>query len=303
MMNSDALVCVAGWEERFVAGLKLDVDRFHPAEIVMIVFQEYKEETQANRSAVVLYAAENGIVWRELSVRREPREVWDTLRSDFTSPLWSRKRVVLDITTMPREVIWWSLSFLLEAGCELHYVYHRPQSYSSEWLTRDTDRPRLVYQHSGIAKLGKPTALLLLNGFDTERAEQMIQFFEPRLLLVGLQRGKQFENEERNLKRGERFGELIRNIKTFEIDAYSVDHGFSAIVEQVKPLLPDYNIIAASLGPKTSAIAMFRVIAEFPEIALAYAPSRQFNIGYSSGIGDSIEGSVDSRRLDHEIQS
>ena len=159
-MNSDALVCVAGWENRFAAGLKLDVDRYHPAEIVMIVFQEYKDETQASRSEVVSYAAEKGIVCRELSVHREPREVWDTLRSDFTSSTWSQKRVVLDISTMPREVIWWSLSFLMGVGCELRYVYHRPQSYSSEWLTRDTDRPRLVYQHSGIAKLGKPTALL-----------------------------------------------------------------------------------------------------------------------------------------------
>ena len=89
-MNSDALVCVAGWEERFAAGLKLDVDRFHPTEIVMIVFQEYKEETQASRSAVVSYAAENQIVCRELSVHREPREVWDTLRSDFTAQLGHR---------------------------------------------------------------------------------------------------------------------------------------------------------------------------------------------------------------------
>lgn len=300
-MNSDALVCVAGWEERFAAGLKLDVDRFHPTEIVMIVFQEYKEETQASRSAVVSYAAENQIVCRELSVHREPLEVWDTLRSDFTRSAWSQKRVVLDITTMPREVIWWSLSFLMEAGCELRYIYHRPQSYSSEWLTRDTATPRLVYQHSGIAKLGKPTALLLLNGFDTERAEQMIQFFEPHLLMVGLQHGTQFQNEERNLKRAERLGQLIRNIRTFEIDAYSTDHGFSAIVEQIKPLVAQYNIIAASLGPKTSAIAMFRVIAEFPEIALAYAPSRQFNLEYSSGIGDSIEGSVKSELMDHGV--
>jgi len=129
----------------------------------------------------------------------------------------------------------------------------------------------------------------------------MVQFFEPRLLVVGLQLGEQYENDERNYRRGERLDQLIRNIKTFEIDAYSTDHGFSAIVEQVKPLLPDYNIVAASLGPKTSAIAMFRVIAEFPEIALAYAPSRQFNIGYSSGIGDSIEGAVDSHRLNHEV--
>ena len=183
----------------------------------------------------------------------------------------------------------------------MHYVYHRPQSYSKDWLTRDTDRPRLVYQHSGIAKLGKPTALLLLNGFDSERAEQLIQFFEPHLLVVGLQSGKQYENDERNYSRGERLDKLTRNIKTFEIDAYSADHGFSAIIEQVKPLLADYNIVAASLGPKTSAIAMFRVVTEFPEIAIAYAPSRQFNIGYSSGIGDSIEGAVDSRRMDDEV--
>jgi hypothetical protein len=108
-----------------------------------------------------------------------------------------------------------------------------------------------------------------------------------------LQKGSQFRNEERNVQGGEKLRQIMRNLSTFEMDAYSEDHGFRAIVEKVKPILPDYNLIAASLGPKTSAIAMLRIATMFPEIALAYAPSRQFNTFYSSGIGDSIEGTIE----------
>jgi hypothetical protein len=289
----DYLVCVAGWEERFAAGLRVDMDRYRPIAILMIVFSEFSSQTETSRAQVESYAAANGITCRELIVHREPQEVWQKLRSEFGNVSWRNKNVALDISTMPREVMWWSLSFLAAAECKLSYIYHRPLTYSDDWLTRDTARPRLVYQHSGIAKLGKPTALLLLNGFDTERAEQMIQFFEPRVLLLGLQKGSQFRNEERNIQGGEKLRQIMRNLSIFEMDAYSEDHGFRAIVEKVKPILPDYNLIAASLGPKTSAIAMFRVATMFPEIALAYAPSRQFNTGYSSGIGDSIEGTIE----------
>ena len=71
----------------------------------------------------------------------------------------------------------------------IQYVYYFPASYATEWLSRDTDRPRLVYQHSGISELGRDTCLLLLSGFDTDRAAQLLQFFERAAVVVGIQKG------------------------------------------------------------------------------------------------------------------
>ena len=292
MSKADAIICVAGWEERFVQGITQDLATFRPDRVAMLIFSEYAEVTAANRETVQKAAAERGCIWEEVILRREPKETWTNLRTYFSDETWKGRDVLLDITTMPRETIWWTVGFLLENGCRIEVVYHQASSYSKDWLTRDTDEPRLLYQYSGIAKLGKPTCLLLLNGFDTDRALQIIQYFEPALILLGIQVGSQFGNEEKNAIPGERIRQQMRAVKTFSVDAYSPDFGHADILGAVLPVLDDFNVVAASLGPKTSAISLFRLVQQYPQIALAYAPSREFNMEYSEGIGAALSGSL-----------
>ena len=292
MNKVDAIISVAGWEERFVRGLEKDIDAVSPAQIVMLAFAEFLAMTEQKRTEAIGYAEGKGVDCKQLVLRREPKEIWRALRNLFGSAEWNKRSVLMDITTMPREVIWWTLSFLKQAQCSISFVYHRAASYSSAWLTRDTAQPRLVYQYSGIAKLGKPTCLLLLNGFDIDRSAHMVQYFEPKLLLLGLQSGSQFGNEEKNVGQAVLLNERIKNISTFKLDAFGEDAGYAAILEAVNPVLSEFNIVAASLGPKTSAISLFQLISTHPEIALAYAPSMQFNPEYSEGIGESIMGTI-----------
>ena len=68
------------------------------------------------------------------------------------------------------------------------------------------------------------------------------------------------------------------------------DHGQAVILEQIRPYLDSHNIVMSSLGPKLSAVALYRIQREHPQIGLAYAPSREFNKDYSSGISDAITG-------------
>jgi hypothetical protein len=288
----DFLVCVAGWEERFVEGVKTDINDFMVGSLIMWRFEEFNSQTNPHVTEVLNHAWFHDIEAEERVLRRQPQAVWLGLREVYADPKWSNKRVLLDITTMPREVIWWTLAFLRDASCSVDYVYYHPKAYATDWLTRDTALPRLVYQHSGVAKLGKPTALLLLNGFDNERAAQLIQFFEPSMLIVGTQAGKQFDNESKNLEQAQMFHRTMKNVLMFEVDAFSTDAGYRAIESSLYSVMDSYNVVAASLGPKTSAIALFRLISKYPALALAYAPSRQFNPAYSTGVGERLSGHV-----------
>ncbi len=292
MNSSDIVIAVAGWEERFLKGLERDIESHEPSSIVLLTFEEYREMTLPNREALTRHCEDKGISLQEVMLRREPKEVWRSLQELFGDASFDNKKVLLDISTMPREVIWWSLKFLQRADSTISFVYHRPGQYASDWLTRDTGEPRLVYQCSGIASLGRPTGLLLLSGFDSDRAMRMIQYFEPSLILLGIQGGEQFDNQSKNINPAREISERITLVKAFDMNAFNPDWGFKAISDAVRPALATHNIIAASLGPKVSGISLFMLHCTYPEIALAYAPSRQFNIDYSSGIGDSISGSV-----------
>lgn len=293
MQKIDSIVAVAGWEERFALGIEKDMADFQPSEIVVVAFEEYLPMTAKNRATVKRLAEAGGIKYREVEVpRRDPAKVWKTLQHSFTDPQWGGREVTVDITTMPREVIWWTFGALASAGAKVSYVYYQPHIYASEWVTRDTERPRLVYQSSGVSELGRETCLVLVSGFDADRVAQIIQFFEPSYILIGLQIGDQFDNRIKNTEKHKMALSTSHQTKFFDLDAYSNDHGLAAIEAATATERDKYNIVAASLGPKLSAVALFHLHRKYTNLALAYAPSRQFNEGYSSGIGKAFWGAL-----------
>jgi hypothetical protein len=289
----DTLIAVAGWEPRFLGGLRRDLTSYAPSELFLFKFDEYASLTQRNREQIVEFASSKHVRVSEVSVTRDPATLWRAIRTTFMPNWWAERTVLVDISTMPREVIWWVFSSLRRVSSRIHYVYYRPTAYASQWLTRDTDQPRLVYQHSGVAELGRETCLLLISGFDVQRAAQLLRFFEPQKVVIGVQTGGQFENNSRNAEVTRKELDRVSNVDFFEMDSYSEDHGFSAINIAIKPYLKNYNIVAASLGPKPSAVALYRLHLKNPDIALSYAPSRQFSEDYSEGIEDEqIKGAL-----------
>jgi hypothetical protein len=295
MPRIDSIIAVAGWEGRFVVGVEKDVETYAPSELVVIVFQEYVGDTHSNRLQIEQLAARKGIHYAELRVQRKfPAKVWQQLQERFSTPDWASKRVLVDITTMPREVIWWSFRTLQAAGSTVSYIYYRPGRYASEWVTRDTERPRLVYQSSGVSEFGRDTCLLIVSGFDIDRAAQMIQLFEPASVLIGLQAGTQFDNQTKNIERHRAALARSPYITYFDIDAYSPDHGLASMEAATAAPRKQYNMVAASLGPKLSAVALYHLHCKDTNLALAYAPSRQFNLGYSAGLGDPVTGILTS---------
>ena len=293
MQKSDSVIAVAGWEDRFALGLEKNIAERQPSRVVIVAFEEYLLNTAKNRARVKKLAEGFNVEYREVLVRRrEPAGVWKTLQELFHDGTWTAREILVDVTTMPREVIWWSLGALLEIGARVTYVYHQPQSYAPEWVTRDTESPRLVYQNSGVSELGRETCLLLISGFDSDRVAQMIQFFEPVSILIGLQVGEQFGNQQKNIARHRQTLANSPQTKYFDVNAYGLDHGLAAIDAATVVEREKYNIVAASLGPKLSAIALFELRRKYTNLALAYAPSRQFNASYSSGIGEAVWGEL-----------
>jgi len=291
MDRIDLLVSVAGWEQRFELGVCQDVDRWPIDAIMLFVFDEYREETKSARETVAAKARERDLRYAEISVSREPRLLWQSIRDALGEHIVG-KSVLVNISTMPREAIWWTFLRLETLGCRVQYVYYRPREYTRAWLTRDTGQPRLLYQLSGISALGKSSCLLLLTGFDADRAAHMIEYFEPAKVILGIQDGSQFENNIRNLEQSRALRGRAHGVETFSLDAAASDHGLSAIEAAIGPILSQFDIVAASLGPKISAVALYQLQRRHEEIALAYAPSKRFNPSYSIGIGSFLHGEL-----------
>lgn len=287
----DILILVLGWEERFLLGLQKDLELYDITKIILLNFHVYESNTEDNKLKINKICKEKSIELNEVKLNyQDSIKSWKIL-SDCLAKISSDNQILLDITTTPRETIWSTIYHLRGSKKNLDFIYHKPEKYHKDWLTKEPAKPRLLLKHSGIHKLNYPTALLVITGFEYERAKQLIYFFEPKLTLIGVQQGDQFNNLTRNEELRKSLKEFS-NINEFEIDAYSSDFGFKILKDKISNIGEKYNVVLASLGPKLTSISTYNIILQNPEIALAYVPTKEFNLKYSLGIGEYLSGSV-----------
>ncbi|HUT93682.1 MAG TPA: hypothetical protein VMY37_29735 [Thermoguttaceae bacterium] len=293
MNQNDILITFASWEERFTLGFEKNLAIYRPRQVLLYYLDRYTDWTEAAREAAAA-ACEAGnmqVTQKKLSVD-DAAQNWKSIGETIDAIAGQESRVVVDMTTMPRESIWMILWFLdLNAG-NVSYVYHRALRHAKDWLSRDPQKPRLVFKMSGTPRLGAKTLLVVLAGFDPERTAQLMGFFEPSVTLLGLQTTNTDPDNDRRMKEhAERFGSEA-SVEFFKVDAYGKDHGQEAIEAILASRRGTYNVVMSSLGPKPTAITLYRIQRGNREFALAYAPSSEFNREYSSGIGECISGDL-----------
>lgn len=290
MSRYNTLIAVLGWEDRFYKGIESDLGHYKLDQLLLIRYVECNHLTDESRVKVEELCSTKGVSVQYIEITdKDTVSTWKKLDVFFSNSENFGERVLIEMSTMPRDTIWSLLSFLTNIKSSVDYVYYTPQNYSRDWLSREPGKPRLLFKHSGISRLGKQTALIILTGFEIERTKQLVYFFEPKKTILGLQVGNQFDNKARNIAIHESIKGYTETDE-FELDAYSEDNGFNAINAQVEKLKDNFNIIITSLGPKPTAVAIYKTFLQHPEIALSYVPAKEFNPNYSEGIDKRIFG-------------
>jgi hypothetical protein len=287
------IVSVASWEDRFELGTKRLIDEHHPASLHIFYLEEYLKWSKPNLDSIQKHCEQNKVnIYTTGLSYDNPSSSWHLLFSAVQTQKHFSNNILIDISTMPREIIWSLFNICRDISASVSYIYNSPKNYHAEWLSKDPGRPRIVFKLGGIAEFGLPTSLLIVSGYDMERIRQMVFFYEPNNIVICVQQGEQFENQKRNVENCSETFKKNSNIIICNVDAYSSDHGFSVINYTVNELCKNTNVIMSSLGPKLSAVALYRVHINNQRTALAYAPSNDFNIEYSSGIGEQFTGKL-----------
>ena len=286
------LMMYPSWEERSVLGFERDIEA---SSVDKLILFENANPINSNSIAPILAKIEErcndrGIDYDKIPLELGKASVWGSL-NDLVASFNSDDCVKLDICTMSRNLIWALLFFLKEKVNTVDIVYHQPNRYSDEWLCRDAMLPRLLYKHSGIVSIEKKTLLVIITGFDVERTKQLVYFYNPSKVVLLIQMPNRLDNNVRNtsLLHNDECDKMGVKTSVEYIDCYGEDWGYEVTEKVVAENLSDYNIVVSSLGPKLSAISVYRTFLKHPEIALTYIPCREYNENYCMGIGNSFE--------------
>lgn len=281
-MNNKLLIAPAGWEDRYGEGVNIDIKEFTPSKIWVPYSEEYSERTLSFRKKICETAKVLGIEYIESShVYHNSISLYKSLLAEFETQVSANSTVRFHATTTPRDMIWYALHFLSEKKITTEFSYFRPLKYG-DYLSRDAKSPTLVIKRSGIAYPDFPTCVLALSGFDEERLSQLKQRYEPKTMLVGHQVGEQLGNKIRNT-----FGadESIDGEVHFDFDCYdTTDEAVENLCAKLDSLKEPHNVIAASLGPKPSALTLFKLTELRPDVGLVYIPAGDYSAEYSNGI-------------------
>ena len=160
--------------------------------------------------------------------------------------------------------------------------------YEEKWLTRGTLEVNSVFGYSGVIRPSRPYHLVILMGYEVERAISLINAYEPSKISVGYGRKESSISQDHHELNKKKFNELLDefpNAESFEFSCVDVIECKNDILNQISKHT-GYNIVISPLNNKISTLACGLAAFYNEEIQVAVAIPALYNHENYSTPGD-----------------
>jgi hypothetical protein len=197
-------------------------------------------------------------------------------------------RLLVDITAFTHEtllVLFKIISETVSDQIDVRYVYTGAKDYdpgttpNQKWLSRGVSDICSVLGYPGEMRPSRKSHLIVLVGFEDERAGKLIEMYEPAVLSLGV--GKVGPVSEHLFNVNETYYKKLiemrsgaENFSFSPTDAYAVR---DTVLEQVQKI-GDYNVIVAPMNTKISTLGVALAAFENPNIQICYARANSYNV-------------------------
>ena len=289
----DAFICCASFEDRSKSiALNLDPKLIHNTWIAYN--QDFWAFTEENVDAITSRFSEHHTLMKLDTTN--PLLTADQIACNLSDLCTSgtSKRIVVDITSFTRESLLILLKFLNDrqfAGGTLEFLYANAKKYSvgdsseNKWLSKGNREIRSVLGYPGILVPSKQNHLIVLLGFEDERALSLIQEFEPSRISLGIGDGTEWatsSHQQTNVARLQRLKSILGPVAEFTFNGYDA-RATKTRIQEVISSATDYNTIIAPMNTKISTLGAAVVALENESIQICYARANIYNTkGYST---------------------
>lgn len=282
----DMLICSASFEERCQAvASSINKDAIDVA--IVCRYNGYFQLSEKNNNKLLNVFGNKAIA---VSLDKDmPLAIYDTLHDIIIEK--QPKTILLDITTFTRETILIALMLFKQdvfKDIDVTLSYVPADRYSTSennsvndiWLSKGVNKIRTILGYAGSFTSLKKTLLIVLVGFEKERAEILINSFEADKLYLGCVPPQESHNEalsEINIANFTRLVSIVGECDTFEFSCRYLDRTFDVLKDIIESKKAEYNIIISPMNNKISTLAVANVAFEYPEVQVCYASTNQYN--------------------------
>lgn len=296
----DMLICSASFEERcLTVASSINKDA-----IDFAIVCRYNGYAQLSEHYNSMLLETLGNIAMAVSLDKDhPLSIYDTLHDIIIEK--HPKSVLLDISTFTRETILIALMLFKQDAfkdIDVTLCYVPADRYSTSnnnevnavseiWLSKGVNEIRTVLGYAGSFTSLKKTLLIVLVGFEKERAEILINRFEADKLYLGYVPPQESHNEtlsEINIANFNRLVSIVGDCNTVEFSCRYIDKTYSALKDIIESNKEEYNIIISPMNNKISTLAVANVAFEYPEVQVCYASTNQYNTEAYSSAADKV---------------
>lgn len=296
-------ICMASFEERCL-GVAKNIDKSNVQHVLIFSNEKNHDLVKPNREALKAIFIGSRIENPELQIGK-PLDAGDIFFSTAIAAIKATVGLaVVDVTTFTHEqvLILFRQIEMNKLQSRVVFCYVGAGEYSvglpveKKWLSRGVLQVRSVLGYSGLMLPSRRLHLVVLVGFEHERAQAVIERYEPAILSLGLGHPTQSVNEtlygvnKAFFDRVQRFADstasTLRDVNKFEFSCIDPRLCSDAINGHIAQY-PGYNVALCPMNTKLSTLGAALTVTKNPEIQLCYAQAAEYNVDGYSTPGDS----------------
>ncbi len=232
---------------------------------------------------------------------RDPLTTADALYNALKKIPDENYHYLIDITTFTHEsllMLFRLLTELKKNKCKFTFVYTGATNYGidqenlkDKWLSKGIHNIRSVLGYPGELLPSRKDHLIVLVGYEHERASRLIEDYEPNKISLGFGRSKSIVDSQLQEAQSH-FNKLAKEISAkygsdcdFEFSCNDPSDARDEILKCIETT-PDHNHIIAPMNTKISTIGCALATIEDPTIQLCYAQPTHYNYKHYASPGD-----------------
>ena len=286
----DLFVCCVSYEERC-----LDIANAIASGLIRnaIVAENVNHASLHGRNLPKIIARFAGCMTHAATSTEDPIRTADALQAALRA-YPNASRVVIDISTFTHEALLILLRLLATEARSAEYLYSAAGEYSvgdppgQKWLSRGIREVRSILGYPGLMVPSRKSHLIILTGFEHERATELVRHYEPSVVSLGISTsqvgdGRHHEDAEQNALSSVRA--FFPHSEEFAFDCFD-PVGTADAIRTRMAATPDFNVVLASMNTKLSTLGAGLLAGADDRVQLCYAQAVLYNyLRYSKSNG------------------
>lgn len=286
LVGFDLFICDSSFENRCLeVANRINAKQFQ--KVIICHFEDNYDEANNNLEKLKKLFNNHAVV---ILSKNDPLANYDKIYDQIIGCEFNN--ILFDISTFTRENFLIILRLFRQQSFRdknLTLCYNPSDKYSSLsgdelgdlWLSKGVQNIRSVLGYSGDFSPIKDLMLIVLVGFEAERAQIIIDNFEPNVLYIGKASQLNSGNAELGTINKYNFDKILKTnpgVHDFEFSCKEISFTLNVICEIIEKNKEKYNIVISPLNNKLSTLAVASAVFKYPEVQICYASTNLYNI-------------------------